>query len=250
MYNNFKLTVIYDNEKSSKSNLCHGFGFSCYIEFQGQKILFDTGGDVAKFDNNIKELNINLKAIDKVFLSHHHWDHTDGISKVLHSISPNATIFIPTNFNRKILKPIPLNMQVITNKDLKRLDDNLYSLTMNGRSGVISELFRVTEQALIFDTPLGLIVITGCGHPGVVNILKETKKYINSNIYALVGGFHLHHKFDKTVKNIVTELNEFGIKIIAPCHCTGEKAKHYLQQASFKSQYKQMHTGSVLEFTL
>ena len=188
MHNTFKLTIVYDNEKSTKPNLCHGFGFSCYIEFQGQKILFDIGGDISKFDNNIKELNINLKGINKIFLSHHHWDHTDGISKVLNSVSPNTTVFIPTNFNTKILKPIPSNIQIVTNKYFQYLNSDLYSLTMNGES---SELFRITEQVLIFDTPLGLIIITGCGHPGVVNILKKIQKYCNSNIYALVGGFHL-----------------------------------------------------------
>lgn len=245
MHNHFKLTIIYDNEKSIQSNLCHGFGFSCYIEFQGQKILFDTGGDVLKFDNNIKELNIDLKAIDKVFLSHHHWDHTNGVSKVLNSLSLNTTVFIPANFNTEILKPIPPNIQIVTNENFQPIDSNLYSLTMNGESS----LLKITEQALIFDTPLGLIIITGCGHPGVVNILQETQKYCNSNIYALVGGFHLYNKFDRVVRNIVEELNKFNIEVIAPCHCTGEKAKHYLQQKSFNSHYSQMNTGSVLEFT-
>lgn len=248
MNNNFKLTVIYDNEQSSKSKLCHGFGFSCYIEFQDQKILFDTGGDVSKFYNNIKELNINLKMTNKVFLSHHHWDHTDGISEILNSVSPNSTVFIPTNFNAKILNPIPENIQIVVNENFQLIDDNIYSLTMNGRSGVISEFFRVTEQALIFDTNLGLIIITGCGHPGIVNILKEVKKHFDSNIYAVIGGFHLHRKFDKTVRNTIAELNNFGIEIIAPCHCTGAKAKHYLQQESFKSRYSEVNTGSVLEF--
>ena len=103
-------------------------------------------------------------------------------------------------------------------------------------------IFRKSLDKMLNDSNVDRLVI-------VVNILKETQKYCNSNIYALIGGFHLYNKFDRVVKNIVMELNKFSISVIAPCHCTGEKAKHYLQQECFNSHYSKMNTGSILEFT-
>jgi len=179
-----KLTIVYDNEVF-QSGLRSDWGFSCLIEIEGRKILFDTGADGEILLYNMEKLNINPKDIDAVFLSHNHWDHTGGLRRLL-NVKPDMKIYRP-DFSSKPKEFIP----------------NLIT------TGMLAGI----EQSLIIKTNKGLVVIGGCSHPGLENILNVARK--QGKIYAVLGGFHGFYKFD-ALKDI---------SLILPCHCTQYKQK-------------------------
>ena len=178
------LTVVYDNEVFQRG-LRAGWGFSCLVEIEETKVLFDTGADGEILLYNMDKLNINPKDIDAVFLSHNHWDHTGGLQGLL-NVKPDMKIYRP-NFSSKPKEFLP----------------NLIT------TGMLADI----EQSLMIKTTKGLVVIGGCSHPGLENILNVARK--QGKIYAVLGGFHGFNKFDALQ----------DVSLILPCHCTQYKQK-------------------------
>lgn len=158
------------------------------IEDNKAKLLFDTGAKGNILLHNMGRLGINPKDIDAVVLSHAHWDHTGGLENLL-AIKPDLYIYRPTHSS----KP-------------QRLFNNFFTTGAQEKWGI-------KEQALIGRTDRGLIVVTGCSHPGLENILNIAHNH--GNIYAVIGGFHGFSKF-----HLLKE-----IQIIVPCHCTSNKQR-------------------------
>ena len=177
-------TVVYDNEVFQRG-LRAGWGFSCLLEIEETKVLFDTGADGEILLYNMDKLNINPKNIDTVFLSHNHWDHTGGLQSLL-NVKPDIKIYRP-NFSSKSKEFLP----------------NLIT------TGMLADI----EQSLMIKTTKGLVVVGGCSHPGLENILNVARK--QGKIYAVLGGFHGFNKFDALQ----------DISLILPCHCTQYKQK-------------------------
>jgi 7,8-dihydropterin-6-yl-methyl-4-(beta-D-ribofuranosyl)aminobenzene 5'-phosphate synthase len=80
------------------------------------------------------------------------------------------------------------------------------------------------EQSLVLETSHGLVVITGCAHPGIVEILEAVKRSFDDSIYLVAGGFHLFDKSEEEIGRIIDQIRELGVKKAAPAHCTGDKA--------------------------
>jgi 7,8-dihydropterin-6-yl-methyl-4-(beta-D-ribofuranosyl)aminobenzene 5'-phosphate synthase len=177
-----KITIIYDNEVF-QSGLRSDWGFSCLVEIEERKILFDTGADGEMLVHNMDKLKINPSNIDTVFLSHNHWDHTGGLHKLLEK-----------NRDMKIYRPE-------FSAEPKEFLPNLIT------TGMLANM----EQSLIIKTSKGLVVIGGCSHPGLENILEVARNL--GKVYAVLGGFHGFNKFDALE----------GISLILPCHCTQYK---------------------------
>ena len=177
-----KITILYDN--NANSGLKSGWGFSCLVD-SGQKILFDTGDNGEKLMYNFEKLNIDPKSIDKVVLSHNHWDHVDGLEG-FQRFNSKAEVVHPKAFSQTT-----------------EISPGIYS------TGALGTLPK--EQSLVVKAEKGNIVITGCAHPGLDKILQVAKKF--GQVYAVLGGFHGFSKLD--------ELE--GIQLIAPCHCTEYK---------------------------
>lgn len=182
-----RLTIIYDNDLFL-DDLIFDWGFSCLIEDNKTKLLFDTGAKGDILLHNMGRLRINPDDIDAVVLSHAHWDHTGGLETLL-AIKPDLYIYRTTNSS----KP-------------QRLSNNFFTTGTQEKWGI-------KEQALIGKTKRGLILVTGCSHPGLENILGIVRRY--GNIYAVIGGFHGFNKF-----HLLKE-----IEIIVPCHCTQNKQR-------------------------
>ena len=86
---------------------------------------------------------------------------------------------------------------------------------------------------MIVNTNKGLVVITGCAHPGIVNIIKKTKEiFPKEEIYLVIGGFHLAGFSDSELKNIINDFKKLGVQITAPCHCSGDRTREL-----FKEEY-------------
>jgi 7,8-dihydropterin-6-yl-methyl-4-(beta-D-ribofuranosyl)aminobenzene 5'-phosphate synthase len=131
-------------------------------------------------------------------------------------------------------------------KNFRQIGNNIYSLTLKGRTPVITECFCVYEQVVIFDTYKGLVILTGCGHPGIANIIGYVNKKFSKEIHMVIGGLHLHNSFNFTISKVIREIQSAGVKNIAPCHCTGKTATNQLQKA-FGANFIHLGTGAILE---
>lgn len=192
-----KVTIISDNTVH-KEELMSEWGFSCLIEVENlPNILFDTGASGSVLMYNMKKLDINPKDIDSVVISHNHWDHRGGLDEFL-KVNSNVKLYLPYTFTNA-----PEAEEVIRVKDPVELYKNIYS------TGELSNI----EQSLLVKLDKGLVVIAGCSHPGVGNILNRATNY--GKPIALIGGLHGFNEF-----NLISDL-----ELICATHCTQYKEK-------------------------
>ncbi len=211
-----KVTILYDN-CLSKQGLRAGWGFSAFVEFEdGLPLLFDTGADGATLLYNMKQLGIDPRRIGLIVISHAHGDHTGGLSDIL-EINKRAEIYVPASTiarlpGRKVIpvsRPIQISEAIFSTGELKGI-----------------------EQALAVRTDRGIVVVTGCSHPGVSEILEAASKL--GKVFGIIGGLHGFSDFDRLR----------GLSLICPCHCTQYKSE--LRQL-FPKQYIACGAGLELE---
>lgn len=209
------ITSIYNNVPYNDT-LTTAWGMSCLITGLEKTILFDTGGDGKTLLENMEKLNINPKDIDCVFLSHDHYDHTGGLRHLLQQ-NNKVDVFLLSSFTEDIKNTIK--------NEGAHLIEVTHQTKICEKAMTPGELgTTIKEQSLIIETDKGLIIITGCAHPGIVGIVKTVKALCDGDIYLLLGGFHLMAHSDKQIENIIEELREIGVEKIGPSHCTGERA--------------------------
>jgi 7,8-dihydropterin-6-yl-methyl-4-(beta-D-ribofuranosyl)aminobenzene 5'-phosphate synthase len=104
----------------------------------------------------------------------------------------------------------------------------------------------INEQSLILDTPQGLVIVTGCAHQGITNILNKAKQIMARDIYMVLGGFHLFNKTEAQIQPIIAEFQRQGVRKCGASHCTGDLAISLFQQA-YGTNYQPMGTGRIIE---
>ena len=246
-----KITALLENKATGEMTAKHGLAL--YIETPNHKILFDTGPDNTAFEN-AKKLEIDLSQVDTVILSHGHFDHGGGLSHFL-EINKTAKVYVQSkafekHYAKKLFKKTDISIDaklkvhpqvVLVDGDYK-IDDELMLFTVQDTAKCYSDankvLFTETgkdgfshEQNLLI---LGdeNVLIMGCGHTGIVNILEKAATY---NPTTCVGGYHLWNPLKKKtvstklLDEIATELKKHEIKYHT-CHCTGEEAYDYLSK--------------------
>lgn len=224
-----KLITIYDNNLSDL-RLRSGWGFSCFLEHGGERILFDTGGDAPTLLHNMRILGIDPECIDLVILSHAHHDHTGGVSAALRS---GIRLFIPASFPESFKAGVrSRGAKIVEVREGCKIGEGLYT------TGELGE--GIKEQALLGMSKEGIVVITGCAHPGIVNILKYVRREFDERIYLVLGGFHLGNR------DVSREFWELGVVKVAPCHCTGDVATAYLRER-YRDDFISNGAGSVIE---
>ena len=217
-----RITVVFNNVPQVPG-LAASWGFSCFVEGPGGNILFDTGGDGRILTGNMRKLGLDPKRVDAVFLSHMHGDHTGGLDAILGERS-GVPVIVPAEFPQ-------------TFKDW-----------IAGRGGVVKAVAAgdtvakgvyttgalpdgIAEQAMILETESGLVVITGCAHPGIDRIAAAAARLRGKKITLLMGGFHLGGTSRAEILKIIARLETLGVEKVAPSHCTGEAATALFRQA-------------------
>ncbi len=233
-----RILILYDN-KSTGNVLRPGWGFSAWIEHDGKRLLLDVGADVLVFEHNVKAFGINLKATDALVLSHEHCDHIGAISAALHR---NLDVYYPASFSSQFKKQIgderkkPLWMPHPVTKPLGIVPRVRSTGELKGRSEIV-------EQGLIVDGQDGPVLLTGCAHPGIVEMAKVAADIAGRCPRLILGGFHLLRKKATEVQAITAELKQLGVKRIGPCHCTGKRAVAIPGEA-FGDTFIKIHVGT------
>jgi 7,8-dihydropterin-6-yl-methyl-4-(beta-D-ribofuranosyl)aminobenzene 5'-phosphate synthase len=252
-----RVTILYDAFSDSKE-LTKDWGFSALVEHDGKRILFDTGNNAVIFEHNVKALGVDLTNLDFVVISHRHTDHATGLRYVLR-INPSVTVYVPadgangfggTPVPSRFLQgetSLPVKMRYFDGNIPEKLNaGKLYDtgnfVPVNKLTEVAPGIFLVfnvsqkkgtlelPELTLAIKGPKGMMLVDGCSHSGIEEILAAASG-IDPHFYLVFGGLHLvatpPEEIDTLVGNLKTK---WKLEKIAPGHCTGEPAFARLQK--------------------
>jgi 7,8-dihydropterin-6-yl-methyl-4-(beta-D-ribofuranosyl)aminobenzene 5'-phosphate synthase len=275
------ITILCDNS-ISRSGFIGEHGFSLLIESQGKKYLFDTGPGMS-LPLNLKVLNKNLESLDKIFMSHGHYDHTGGLKWVIQQVGKVEVVAHPDIFSRHMVlntqdtgkPPLYIGCQ-FTQDELEQLgatfvfmdhttevSPGLWFVTgidpdpakiPNDARPVISQGEKFVRDPLKDDASLLLetdgdpILVLGCAHAGVFNILDHIRENMGiTKLRAILGGTHLMFFEPKDVHRAIDKFEEFSIDLVGVSHCTGFQAAIELSK-HFGDRFRLASAGSVFNF--
>ena len=215
------IRIIYDNTDPEEGFEAQ-WGFSCVIGGADKTILFDTGGKGDVFMNNLAEAGISPSDIDIVVISHEHWDHIGGLGAFLGK-NPEVEVFITESFSKEFKEGVKGSCSgLVEVKDPVEIIPGIYSTgDMNG---------PVREQSLALVTDGGVVVITGCAHPGVDRIVEKATDVTGENILFVMGGFHLQGAEKTRLDELASVFEKCGVKYCGASHCTGDESIEYFME--------------------
>ncbi len=264
----------------------HGFSALITIRKNGseRRVLFDAGLTPDGLAENMRRLSVSPKGIEAIVLSHGHFDHTTGLDGLVRALGrANLPVIIHPEFwsRRRITIPgrEPFELPSTSRSALRGagfeiVEERQPSFLLDGSLLVTGEVDRSTEfekgfpvhqafrdeewqpDPLILDDQAavlnvrdkGLVVMTGCGHAGIVNIVRYARKLTGvEQVYAVIGGFHLNGPlFEPIIPATCEALAGLAPEVIVPAHCTGWRAVHALA-ASFPEAFIQNSVGTRFE---
>jgi 7,8-dihydropterin-6-yl-methyl-4-(beta-D-ribofuranosyl)aminobenzene 5'-phosphate synthase len=233
-----RITVLYDNT-AARPECRADWGFACLVEGAGKTILFDTGTNAGIFRSNVRALGVNLSRVDALVISHPHQDHTGGLPVALNARA-GLPVYLPFGAPDSLTAELrTAGARVLLPEGPAEIGpDVLVTGPVGG---------QIPEQALVVRRPDGLVVVTGCSHPGIVAIVERAKQLGKARVLAVVGGFHLRGQTPEAVSAIVARLQKLGVESIGPTHCTGEEAIQAFRKA-YGTRFVEMGAGRVVEF--
>lgn len=277
-----KLSVLVDNNTIIDRYFWGEPGISFFIEAEGKRILFDVGYSEL-FIKNAEKMGLNLRNMDYVAISHGHNDHTWGLDHFIKLYSEAKAeqftyqipqvVAHPDAFKSKILKGVGEIGSIISEEKLSRhfainlseepcwLTDKLVFLgqierrnnfenqTPIGKVVVGDKLiddYLLDDSALAYKSSEGLVIIVGCAHAGICNIIEQAKEVCNEErVVDIIGGFHLLQPTAKQMSGTLDYLNKLQPKAVHACHCTDFNSKLALSQVV---KVKEVGVGLRLEY--
>jgi len=234
-----QLKVVCDNRiYDERLDTC--WGFSCLV---GENLLFDTGENEEVLLGNMQKLNISPKSISTVVISHDHYDHTGGLAGLLrenHKIRVYGLSGFSSSFNEKVKSS---GAELIEKNKFTQIMPNIY---LTGEMSTHYGNSPLSEQSLIIRAKPGLVIITGCSHPGIIEIIEKIRENLPEPIYLVMGGFHLMDKDERIVEMMVKRFRELGVSKVGPTHCTGDEAIKMFKK-EYKEDFVEVGAGRIIE---
>ena len=267
-----KITVLVTNLAGDPHAGDGEWGFSALVEVDGHKVLYDTGASADMVLKNARALHIDLSDVEDVVLSHNHWDHVGGLMTLrrefrganpgaMSRVHVGAGIFEPRlneagqDLNglrlikaeylatggefvvhdepAELLPGVWFTGPVPRPNPEKNWNPGLWLVSAGGRV----EDNVPEDSALVYDTDKGTVILTGCGHAGIVNIAEYARSIAGQQpLLAVVGGLHLLAATDQTLAWTGAKLRTYGIENILAGHCTGIEATYRLRESTLLSR--------------
>ncbi|OQX73509.1 MAG: hypothetical protein B6D64_13825 [Bacteroidetes bacterium 4484_276] len=232
-----EIITLYDDYQVNTQTRVDG-GFACLIIHRNDTILFDTGNREDILFHNLKVLGIDIKSIHSIILSHHHGDHTGNVIKIV-KMNPGIRVFLPTSLKGEYENRIKgSGGKPCVGSDCKRIVEDIY---LSGEMG-----FQIKEQALVIDTKKGLVIISGCGHPGIDRMILQVRENFRKDVFLVMGGFHMQEATPDDASEMIERFKFLGVKKVAPSHCTGKLAMKMFREA-YQSDFIRNGTGKIIE---
>lgn len=276
---NFKIVTLIENNPGIDPKLYSEHGLSLYIEVDEFKILFDTGQS-GNFIKNAERLNVDLNNLNYAILSHGHYDHSGGFKKFVDKVkNPYKLIVGKGFFNKKYKFTEEKTYKYIGNSfseefvnhnniSIKYIEEDIFYINKdimifsnfkrNNDFELTNPKFQIKQNknyilddfsdeiVLVVKLDKGLIVIVGCSHVGIVNILETIMEKTGMPIYGIVGGTHLVEANDLRLNNTIDFLKEKKVAILGMSHCTGENAVNRVKE-EFKERFLNNITGNIIK---
>lgn len=244
------------------------WGFAALVEADGRRILFDTGARPETVLQNARELGVDLSDISDVVLSHNHSDHVGGLLPLRRELSrknrsavsrahvapgifwsrpaadgreSNAMLALKAAYETEggrfveHAEPFSLSPGVWLTGPVPRIHpERNWSVSgqMKSPSGLVEDTLP-EDQSLVFDTERGLVLLSGCGHAGIINTIEQARSKIrNAPLHAAIGGFHLFAADDPSLEWTAAKLREFGLGHFIGAHCTGIEAVFRIREGA------------------
>jgi 7,8-dihydropterin-6-yl-methyl-4-(beta-D-ribofuranosyl)aminobenzene 5'-phosphate synthase len=269
-----QITVLYD-AFSSQPGLEKGWGYSAFVEYRGKRILFDTGDNPDILERNARAKGVDLSRLDFAVLSHRHADHMGGMDYLLR-VNPNVKIYaprenfgvygssLPSTFYRRddslpreqryyngSPPPVMKFGSAWPNARFELIESSTQIAPGVQLISLVSEkagTLELRELSMAIETPNGIVLIVGCSHAGIENIVRAAVS-IDAQIHLIVGGFHLVAANDSDIGQVIASLHDtWKVHYVAPGHCTGEPAFAALKRA-FGDRYLYAGLGSLLKIS-
>jgi 7,8-dihydropterin-6-yl-methyl-4-(beta-D-ribofuranosyl)aminobenzene 5'-phosphate synthase len=266
-----RITILFD-AFGARSDLKKDWGYAALVEHQGQRILFDTGNDSELLRHNAEVLGVDLRNLDLVVVSHRHGDHTDGLRYLL-SINPDVPVLAandeyfggptPRSFFDNSVDSLPAHMRYFDGHvppalphgtpwkqvNVQRVPSELEIAPGIKVVGNISRgggFTETPELALVLQSPQGQIVLVGCSHPGIENILASIQAQTRP-VRLLIGGLHWLTLPQAEVERLSHALRtRWNVQSVAPGHCSGEFAFSILSSV-YGNRYVYAGLGTTIE---
>jgi 7,8-dihydropterin-6-yl-methyl-4-(beta-D-ribofuranosyl)aminobenzene 5'-phosphate synthase len=217
-----EIKVLYD-KSSSRDDIKTGWGLSLFI---GGKTLFDTGENGGWLLENMEISGMNVsKDVENIVISHDHWDHTGGLRDVLLLLKGRVVpVYVCPGLSGETRKMIEcMGCRLVEAFGCMRVSENIFT------TGELPGSYKglpMPEQAVVIRTGNGISVVTGCAHPGILNMLDRVKgMFKKEKIFMVAGGFHLKDAGMETIEHVSAKFLEIGVEKAGPTHCSGDKAE-------------------------
>jgi 7,8-dihydropterin-6-yl-methyl-4-(beta-D-ribofuranosyl)aminobenzene 5'-phosphate synthase len=233
------VTILFDNLWTD-DRLETGWGFAALLETPDHTVLFDTGADGEALLRNMRLLGKDPMAIEKIVISHAHGDHTGGM-QALFDLGLRPQLYLLAGF--------PAEMRAAAAQDLEVIDASpgreiIPGIRTTGQVGT-----EVPEQALIFETLAGTVVLTGCAHPGVIRMVEKAREISPGPLHLVMGGFHLMEASGEEIQGVLQEFQRLEVARAGPTHCSGLMTMAIFQEA-YGKDFQRLGVGRVLTFPL
>lgn len=251
-----EITVVVENSVY-QSQLLAEHGLSLWIDYGGNSYLFDTGqGQI--LSHNLKALDLDPAQLSGVLLSHGHYDHAGGLDNLLEEypempVYGHPDLFLPKYSQKnagEVFRGVAVTKDEINNfnstPDLTALQSGLWltgEIPRQNKWETLNQHYQIKQeqeleidsfkddQSLVLDTKEGLMIILGCSHAGVINILEYVQQNFVQEIHTIIGGMHLVNASRDRIEWTIEQLQEIDFNQLIPLHCTGKRAVRAMQSA-------------------